>query len=84
MFRSIKVIPNPAINNVEIILDGNYEGLCYLKLRNALGEIQIEESFDCVKKKHSLDLHHIVPGMYFVEVNINGSNKVFSKIIKMK
>lgn len=79
--NSIKVIPNPATNKTDIILEGTYEGICSIIVTDALGKHQIEKRFNCTDKKYTLNVEHLSPGVYFIQVRVGDSDNVYAKII---
>jgi hypothetical protein len=79
--HSIKIIPNPANEKIEIILLGEYEGMCNLVLRNAIGEEIYNGSLDCKKKSTHIDISDFSSGVYYVQVYVNQLPLQFEKLV---
>ena len=77
----INIIPNPANDKAEIILNGIFEGICKIVLRDALGRIVVQQQFDCKENKHIISLKKYSSGVYSVLVTVN--NNEFIKTAKL-
>jgi uncharacterized repeat protein (TIGR01451 family) len=82
--HSIKIIPNPANDKIEIVLLGQYEGICNLVLRNAIGEEIYSSSLDCKKKSTYISVSNYSPGVYYVQVFVNHLPLKVEKLIIVK
>ncbi|MBL7925751.1 MAG: T9SS type A sorting domain-containing protein [Bacteroidia bacterium] len=75
----IRVVPNPTSENADLIIDNSFNGICRLKIIDAIGNVVFEKQLDCSVKKHKLDLHQFVSGIYFIQVDLEGKTKSVSK-----
>jgi len=82
--NDIQVIPNPASNKVEIKLIGTQEGICLIKIKNSLGKIVVEKSFDCRQSNYVLNTTSYIQGVYSIELSINNVQKKVVKLIIVK
>jgi hypothetical protein len=69
--NKIFIKPIPTDEQAEIILNGDYEGICKLNITDALSRMVFSESFDCKARNHSMNLIGFLPGIYQVHVIIN-------------
>ncbi len=79
--EEISLYPNPATNLITISIADNNITSCTLNLYNILGE----KAFDQMiidKANTSIDISKLPQGIYFAEVNINGT-KVLKKVVKL-
>ncbi|MBE7509599.1 MAG: T9SS type A sorting domain-containing protein [Bacteroidia bacterium] len=79
--NQIIIQPNPASNEVSIILKGNYEGLCNVQIQNVIGETVLTDEMNCKDSVHKINLSNIPQGIYMVKVNINNSTFVNTKLV---
>ena len=79
--KTISVIPNPANEEVSIVLHDAYDGICNIIINDAYGKIVIRDQFNCSGKNHLLKVAHLSPGIYTVYVNTNGKNELFEKLV---
>ncbi len=63
----------PASETVSFILKNTTEGVCRLRLMNAIGKMVFENSFNCNEKKYSLNVSHFAPGIYHAEIEVSNS-----------
>jgi hypothetical protein len=77
----ISIIPNPANENIEVVLHGKTIGICYVVVSDVHGKTVMSDQFDCANKKHKLNVSHLTPGVYIVYVDTNGENKLFEKLV---
>jgi hypothetical protein len=67
----LTVVPNPANETVEIKLNTIADGICHIRLMDALGNTVFKGSFNCSDKSYLLNVQKLVPGIYQSEVLIN-------------
>jgi hypothetical protein len=79
--NQIIVQPNPANNEVSIILKGNFEGLCYIQIKNAMGEEILFSQMNCVEKQKVIDVSNFAQGVYSVKINVNNITFLSSKLV---
>ena len=82
--NQIIVQPNPANNEVSIILKGDFEGLCKVQIRNAIGKIVLTDEMNCKDSVHKINLSNISQGIYIVKVNINNNTFFNTKLVIIK
>ncbi len=78
--QDVKLIPNPANDKLNVILESNATGVCKVTLENSISQILITEVFNCKEKIHSMDISIIPAGVYTVKVDFEESK---TKIIKL-
>ena len=79
--NSIKVIPNPASEYIEVTTI-NLRGTISINLRNVFGQIVWSSSINGdVENKEVISLKNLASGQYIVEV-INVGNSYYQKVIK--
>jgi len=67
----VRIIPNPANTQAEIVLSGHYKGVCDLTIIDAIGKLQFNKQFNCEERNFKIDLRNLSPGIYSVSVKIN-------------
>jgi len=77
--QDMLIIPNPASQQIEIILKGKMEGLCHITIINMVSEKAIEEQMACEQQSKKLDVSKLAPGVYTVKVY----NDSFAKAAKL-
>ena len=82
--NQIIVQPNPASNEVSIILKGNFEGLCNVQVQNIIGETVLTDEMNCKDSVHKINLSNIPQGIYLIKVNINNSTIVNTKLVVIR
>ncbi len=80
----IIIQPNPASNEISIILKGNFEGLCSVQIQNVIGETVLTDEMNCKDSIHKINLLNIPQGIYMVKVNVNNSTFVNTKFVIIK
>ena len=78
------LIPNPASNYADIILNKNYEGICRVKITDIYSKVVFEQSFDCNKKQFRINTIGFLNGMYNVQISVNDNTFNVSKLIIVK
>ncbi len=79
--NDVQIIPNPANDKVEIMLNGISDGVCKIQIRSVLNKIVYDEVFDCKKQKHIMNVSNLSLGVYYVTVNVASKKSVTSKLI---
>lgn len=82
---NIKLYPNPALDEVTIELNkwnDEYLGLLYVKIYTMQG--QLINSYQLSGKLSNLVLGNFLPGVYLVEVVLNGDVESRKKLIIVK
>ncbi|TAF44141.1 MAG: T9SS C-terminal target domain-containing protein [Sphingobacteriales bacterium] len=80
----IKIYPNPAINSITIELINSIPSPINYSICNALGIIVLKGKYEHIdlKSHQSLDISAILPGIYFIKIVTNNTQKVL-KFIKL-
>ncbi|MCP5353441.1 MAG: T9SS type A sorting domain-containing protein, partial [Chromatiales bacterium] len=84
VLNDIDLIPNPASNYADIILNKNYEGICRVKITDIYSKVVFEQSFDCNKKQFRINTIGFLNGMYNVQISVNDNTFNVSKLIIVK
>ncbi|MCB8931496.1 MAG: T9SS type A sorting domain-containing protein, partial [Bacteroidetes bacterium] len=79
--NKIIIQPNPASNEVSIILKGEFEGLCNIQIKNAMGEEILFSQMNCAEKQRMVDVSNLAQGVYIVKVNVNNITFLNSKLV---
>ncbi|MBS1764496.1 MAG: T9SS type A sorting domain-containing protein [Bacteroidetes bacterium] len=79
--NKIIIQPNPANDKVEIFLSGNLEGVCYIELKNVMGEIVLMDEMNCKDKHKIIDLGKFSQGVYSVKVHTNNFETIKKLVI---
>ncbi|MEP7171156.1 MAG: T9SS type A sorting domain-containing protein, partial [Bacteroidota bacterium] len=79
--RDILIIPNPANDIAEIILQGDYEGICKIKVEDIIGRIIKINTFDCKRKRNIISTSGFAPGIYQINVIINNDYIKTAKLV---
>jgi hypothetical protein len=79
--NKIIIQPNPASNEVNIVLKGMYEGLCNIQIQNSVGEIIFIEQMNCKDSIYKINTSKFPQGIYIVKVNVNNFDFVNSKLV---
>lgn len=78
---NLSLFPNPASQEVNLVLDGNLDGETLIKISNISGQVIREETF--LNNKHTLQIDEMAPATYFIEViSMNGSYYNKLKLVK--
>ena len=78
--NEIRIQPNPAIDEIGIILTGKLEGMCRIELLDAVGRIVLTNKMNCKDKSKTIDISTLKQGMYSVKVNMNATKFVVQKL----
>lgn len=77
----LNLFPNPATQEFNLVVEGSYESIFYVRITAINGQLIREESFS--GPKHTVNINELMPATYFVEVlNENGSYYNKLKLIK--
>ena len=79
--EDIVLEPNPATNFTTVILKGNYEGICDIKIYDVMGKLILNKTFNCIEKKKKISTNELAPGIYKVAVYINNNERKTAKLI---
>jgi len=77
----VSIIPNPANNAVEIIMNGAGDGLCQIAIINMLNQKVIIEQMLCEQKSKQIDVSKLTAGVYAVKVYNSAISKAARLII---
>jgi hypothetical protein len=74
--NEIIVKPNPATDKIDIVLIGNFEGLCTIEIVNTLNEKNISEQMNCKEKEKTINITSLAQGVYTVKVSAGNKMQV--------
>ena len=57
------------------------EGVCKLRLMNAIAKLVFENSFNCSEKSYTLNISRFAPGIYHAEIEVSGSVHKNAKLV---
>jgi hypothetical protein len=75
----INVHPNPATNEITIILPSTYEGKKVASLLDGTGKIAVSDTFTATQ--HTMYIGNLPAGMYFLKI-MNNKRLIVEKVIK--
>lgn len=77
----VDVYPNPVENTATVVFEG--KGATEIIVRNQMGQVVVAQSLASTSgiTQHQLDLSNLTNGMYFVQINQNGSS-IVKNIVK--
>jgi hypothetical protein len=80
--RAISMYPNPAKNNVDIVINTNIGNTYEIELLNSLGQLisKIEETRFSARAQQNLDVSQYGVGLYFVKIKV-GDQLITKKLI---
>ncbi|MCO5288443.1 MAG: T9SS type A sorting domain-containing protein [Bacteroidetes bacterium] len=79
--NSIIIKPNPANDKVEVFLNGNLDGVCFIELKNIMGEIVLMDEMNCKDKRKIIDLGKFSQGVYSIKVHTNNFETIKKLVI---
>lgn len=80
---SLKLFPNPANQEFNLVIEGTSESMFYLRITNISGQLVREKSF--TEAKYTVNIDELLPATYFVEiVNEDGSYYNKLKLVKTR
>jgi len=82
--KEADLIPNPANNYADVILNKSIEGICRIKITDMYSKIIFEQSFDCHEKQFRINTTDVLNGMYNVQITINDNAQTIVKLIIAK
>ena len=68
--NGIHFFPNPANNFIEISSDKLLDDDCLVSIYNMLGEVILQQKYDNFDKKQTIDINHLVTGLYVISYKI--------------
>ncbi|MCZ2276309.1 MAG: T9SS type A sorting domain-containing protein, partial [Bacteroidia bacterium] len=77
----LKIIPNPANTEAEIVFENMYDGMCNLSIADMYGKILMTRSFDCREKKQKLSLSAFAPGVFLVKAGFENKKPELNKLV---
>ncbi|MCC7513363.1 MAG: hypothetical protein IT212_01550, partial [Bacteroidia bacterium] len=83
-FIEAVLIPNPASNYADVVLNKSFEGICKVKITDIYSKVIFEQSFDCGKKQFRINTTGFLNGMYNVQIIINDNAHSLIKLIIVK
>ena len=83
-FIEAVLIPNPASNYADVVLNKTFEGICKVKITDIYSKVIFEQSFDCGKKQFRINTTGFLNGMYNVQIIINDNARNVVKLIIVK
>jgi hypothetical protein len=81
ILHKIKIIPNPAQNEIEIMFEEETKAICFIRITNMLGQELIIKSFDCSRESNVIDVSSLKNGIYTVSLQVNDLFEVQKLII---
>ncbi len=82
--KQIKLIPNPAIDYIDILFEGESTESFILRIENILGAMVMESVLDCKKKNNRILIDHLKPAVYFIKISDSNGFNFNSKLILLK
>lgn len=79
--QEILIKPNPANDMTDIVLMGDYTGICKINIENMFGQLVYTHDFNCNEKRNRINTSTFVSGMYIVSVYINNNVLKTNKLI---
>ena len=83
-FIEAVLIPNPASNYADVVLNKTFEGICKVKITDIYSKVIFEQSFDCGKKQFRINTTGFLNGIYNVQIIINDNAQSLIKLIIVK
>jgi hypothetical protein len=77
----VKIIPNPADQTANVILQNNPSGICEIKITDVTNRLVFKKQFDCNEGKYVLNTKLYQPGVYMVHILFNGKYQESLKLI---
>lgn len=77
---TVKIIPNQAADQIKIKIAGEPDGICIITIDDAIGKKQMELSFNCKEKEHTIDIKNLLQGVYFVKTIFENKKCFVNKI----
>ena len=77
----INIYPNPATNELTIVVDGDEFFNVDIVVFNVLGEVVFSSPEENIAHKKTIDISAWSTGIYFIQLNIDG-NRVIEKVVK--
>ena len=82
--NKVTIIPNPAGNQFEIILNSNQEGICKVIIRNSKKQLIYNNKFPCDENSLQVSSDNWAPGVYMISVLIDNSFTEIQKLVIVK
>lgn len=79
--NDILIKPNPANDIADIILRGNFEGICKIIIEDVTGRLIYNGIFECDEKQKVVNTRAFVSGVYHVKVFINDNFIKTAKLV---
>ena len=77
----VTLIPNPADETTQFILNKKYEGVCKVNITDAYSKAVYVNEFDCKQQKLSISTKRFSQGVYHVRISINNNVIRTAKLI---
>lgn len=77
----VALIPNPADETTQIILNKKYEGVCRVNITDAYSKTVYVNEFDCKQQQLSISTKGFSQGVYHVRISINNNIIKTAKLI---
>ncbi len=78
---NIIIIPNPANNKIEIKLIGLRNGICKIRITDALGSEVLSKKLTCELMNKHIDVSNLKQGVYSINVDVNDNYRMNSKLV---
>jgi len=65
---SISIIPNPADDKIEVIINDKMTGICRIEILNAVGNLVWKTELDCKVKSKIINTSSFKPSIYLVKI----------------
>ena len=80
LINSVTVHPNPSNGFIELRMMGISNSRTQVDVLNLLGNLVHSEEWSGGTASYQMDLYHLLPGIYFVEISLD-EDKVSRKIV---
>lgn len=77
----VALIPNPADETTQIILNKKYEGVCKVSITDAYSKTVYVNEFDCKQQKLYISTKGFSQGVYHVRISINNNYIKTAKLV---
>ena len=83
--KTVSVTPNPARSDIQVMLQLSDASMTSLKIMNPAGQIVLNKTVKLQEGNHKVIMERsssLQPGMYILEVVINGRERMIVKLVK--
>ena len=82
--EGIDIIPNPAKNYIDIMINKNTDGMCLISIIDNYSKPIYKEWFEYRRQKHRINTQGFANGIYQVQVTIEGAPSKTIKLVIVK